>query len=123
MIRDKGGADAVESSVGYVGLIPSSYSINAIYQWTGGPEEFVLRVANDRESTVAVEGLEEPLRAALCEWLPDVRFSFPNNGEISGSVLIPSIPASEPPCLPGNAEKLKEQIMVWHDRPAAAERP
>ena len=29
----------MEISVGYVGLIPSSYPINAIYQWTGGPEE------------------------------------------------------------------------------------
>ena len=37
--------DDVEISVGYVGLIPSSYPINAIYQWTGGPEEAILRVA------------------------------------------------------------------------------
>ena len=38
-IRDEVGADGVEISLGYVGLIPSSYPINAIYQWTGGPEE------------------------------------------------------------------------------------
>ncbi len=31
------GRDKVEISIGYVGLIPSSYPINAIYQWTGGP--------------------------------------------------------------------------------------
>ena len=31
------GRDNVAISVGYVGLIPSSYPINAIYQWTGGP--------------------------------------------------------------------------------------
>ena len=39
------GRDNVEISLGYVGLIPSSYPINAIYQWTGGPEEAILRVA------------------------------------------------------------------------------
>ena len=39
------GRDNVEISLGYVGLIPSSYPINTIYQWTGGPEEAILRVA------------------------------------------------------------------------------
>src|SRR4029077_21017298 len=44
-VRKQAGENAVEISVGYVGLIPSSYPINAIYQWTGGPEEVLLRVA------------------------------------------------------------------------------
>ncbi len=39
------GPDNIAISVGYVGNIPSSYPINAIYQWTGGPEEVILRVA------------------------------------------------------------------------------
>ena len=39
------GRERVAISIGYVGLIPSSYPINAIYQWTGGPEEAILRVA------------------------------------------------------------------------------
>ena len=56
------GADDVEISIGYVGLIPSSYPINAIYQWTGGPEEVVLRVALKEGTTVAIEGLKERLR-------------------------------------------------------------
>ena len=43
--RRRSAADNVAISVGYVGLIPSSYPINAIYQWTGGPEEAILRVA------------------------------------------------------------------------------
>ncbi len=41
----RSGRDNVAISVGYVGVIPSSYPINTIYQWTGGPEEAVLRVA------------------------------------------------------------------------------
>ena len=38
-IEEDVGKDRVEASVGYVGLLPSSYPINAIFQWTGGPEE------------------------------------------------------------------------------------
>ena len=75
-IRDEVGADDVEISVGYIGLIPSSYPINAIFQWTGGPEEVVLRVALRQGRTVAVEELKERLRDVPRRKLPDVRFSF-----------------------------------------------
>ncbi len=75
-VRDEVGADGIEISVGYIGLIPSSYPINAIYQWTGGPEEMVLRVALKKGSTVVVEALKERLRTALGTIMPDVRFSF-----------------------------------------------
>ena len=44
-INELAGEDAVDISVGYVGLIPSSYPINAIHQWTGGPEEALIRIA------------------------------------------------------------------------------
>ena len=75
-IRDEVGGDNLEISVGYVGLIPSSYPINAIYQWTGGPEEVVLRFALRHERTTAIEGLKERLRALLAARMPEVRFSF-----------------------------------------------
>ena len=57
-IREEVGEDAVEVSVGYVGLIPSSYPINAIFQWTGGPEEAFLRVAMKEEAGVDIEALK-----------------------------------------------------------------
>ncbi len=75
-IRDEVGANNVEISVGYIGLIPSSYPINAIFQWTGGPEEVLLRVALKGETTIALEGLKERLRAELERKMPEVRFSF-----------------------------------------------
>jgi len=75
-IRGEVGADDVEISIGYIGLIPSSYPINAIFQWTGGPEEMVLRVALKEGTTVAVEGLKERLRTVLAAKMPEVRFSF-----------------------------------------------
>ncbi len=56
------GRDKVAISIGYVGLIPSSYPINAIYQWTGGPEEAILRVALKAGAKVEIERLKERLR-------------------------------------------------------------
>ncbi len=75
-IRKEVGAQGVEISVGYVGLIPSSYPINAIYQWTGGPEDVRLRVALRRGSRVDVEGLTQRLRARLGREMPGAQFSF-----------------------------------------------
>ena len=61
-------------SVGYVGLIPSSYPINTVYLWTRGPEEAVLRVALKPGSGVGVEDLKERLareaaRRPASDWL------------------------------------------------------
>src|SRR5207249_9754649 len=68
--------DTVQTSVGYVGLIPSSYPINAIFQWTGGPEEAVLRVALKEGAGRSIERLKEGLRDKLAARLPGVRLSF-----------------------------------------------
>jgi multidrug efflux pump subunit AcrB len=64
-IKRQVGPDNVAISVGYVGLIPSSYPINTIYLWTSGPEEAVLRVALRPGSGVRVEELKERLRRDL----------------------------------------------------------
>ena len=70
------GGGAIEISVGYAGLIPSSYPINAIYQWTGGPEEAVLRVALRPSARIDVAELVNRLRTKLGQELPGVSFSF-----------------------------------------------
>jgi multidrug efflux pump subunit AcrB len=70
------GKDRIETSVGYVGLLPSTYPINAIFQWTGGPEEAILRVALKPGTKVDIERLEERLRGRLAEQMPGVRLSF-----------------------------------------------
>ncbi len=72
-IKRKVGPDNVAVSVGYAGLIPSTYPINTIYQWMSGPEEAVLRVALKPGSGVRVEELKRELRgelkATLEQWL------------------------------------------------------
>lgn len=70
------GKENISISIGYVGLIPSSYPINAIYQWTAGPEEAILRVATKAGSKVDIARLKERLRRALAVELPGVRLSF-----------------------------------------------
>jgi multidrug efflux pump subunit AcrB len=75
-IKNEVGPEKVATSIGYVGLIPSSYPINAIYQWTGGPEEAILRVALTEGAGVNIERLKEQLRQELAKQMPDVRLSF-----------------------------------------------
>ncbi|HWG47807.1 MAG TPA: efflux RND transporter permease subunit [Gemmataceae bacterium] len=65
IIKDVAGAENVTVSVGYVGLIPSSYPINTIYLWMRGPEEAVLHVGLKPRSGVSVEALKRRLREEL----------------------------------------------------------
>ncbi len=58
VIKDVAGPDNVAISVGYVGLIASSYPIDTIYLWMRGPEEAVLRVGLKPGCGVSVEALE-----------------------------------------------------------------
>ncbi|MDB5353469.1 MAG: swrC [Planctomycetota bacterium] len=75
-VRNDVGEQGIEISVGYVGLVPSSYPINAIYQWTAGPEEVLLRVALHHDAGVDVEALKRRLRDKLTAEMPNVQFSF-----------------------------------------------
>jgi multidrug efflux pump subunit AcrB len=75
IIKEEVGPDNVALSVGYVGLIGSSYPINNIFLWTRGPEEAVLRIALQPGCDVRVEELKHRLRRILPErlneWLGD----------------------------------------------------
>jgi multidrug efflux pump subunit AcrB len=65
VIGEVAGPDNVDLSVVYGGVSPSSYTINTVYLWTGGPEEAVLRVALRKDSGVRVEALKKRLREEL----------------------------------------------------------
>jgi multidrug efflux pump subunit AcrB len=71
IIDEEAGAGNVAISLGYVGLIGSSYPINNVYLWTRGPEEAVLRIALRKQSGVAVDALKERLRGQLPKRLAD----------------------------------------------------
>src|SRR5262249_6434930 len=69
VISEEAGVNEIAKSVGYVGLIPTSYPINTVYLWMRGPEEAVLRVALKKGSHVRVEELKQRLRQRLRETL------------------------------------------------------
>ena len=61
-VRAAGGE--VEITLGYVGVVPSSYPINAVYLWMGGPHESAIRVAL-KPGPVRLEELKARLREKL----------------------------------------------------------
>ncbi|MBS1841520.1 MAG: efflux RND transporter permease subunit [Acidobacteria bacterium] len=75
-IQETAGPANVAMSLGYVGAVPPSYPINAIYLWTSGQHEAVLRVALNPDSHIRVDELEERLRKALPNKFPGCQFSF-----------------------------------------------
>ena len=58
------GPENVLITLGYVGVVPSSYPINSVYLWMGGPEEAVVRVSL-KHGAVRIEDLKKRLREKL----------------------------------------------------------
>jgi len=50
--------------------------VNAVYQWSRGPEEAILYVDLHDHGGIGVEALKERLRAKMAEALPELRVSF-----------------------------------------------
>jgi multidrug efflux pump subunit AcrB len=69
IIKSVVGPENVEMTVGFGGVSPSSYTINTVYVWTGGPEEVLLRVALKHGSGQRIEDVKHKLRAELPERL------------------------------------------------------
>lgn len=75
-IKERVGPENVALTLGYVGMIHSNFPINAVYQFSRGPEEALLRVALRPHSGISTERLKEQLRAELPGAFPGLRFSF-----------------------------------------------
>lgn len=76
ILSDELGSDSIELSLGYVGMIHSNFPVNAVYQWSRGPEEAILYIDLRDGLAQSDERLKERLRQRLAKELPDVRFSF-----------------------------------------------
>lgn len=63
--REAGGADQVAMSVAYVGSFPTNYPIQAVHQWSSGPEEVQMKVRLKPEAGVRMEAFKERLRLVL----------------------------------------------------------
>ena len=69
------GKGNVEISSAFVGTQPSSYPVNLIFLWTGGPQESVTKIKLKR-GVMPIEEFRERLRAAVAHDLPQARLSF-----------------------------------------------
>jgi multidrug efflux pump subunit AcrB len=74
--REAGGADKVEVSIGMVGVHNSSFPVNLVHLWNGGPEEGWLAVQFKPGTGIRIEAFKEKLRGIFAREFPDVRFSF-----------------------------------------------
>ncbi|MBI5760190.1 MAG: efflux RND transporter permease subunit [Planctomycetales bacterium] len=76
MVAAEVGENKIDKTLGYVGMVPSSYPINAVYQWSRGPEEAILRFKLKQNSGVDVVALQEKMRGQFATKMPTVRVSF-----------------------------------------------
>jgi multidrug efflux pump subunit AcrB len=74
--REAGGRDKIEVSIGLIGVHNSSFPVNLIHLWNGGPEEGWLAIQMKSGTGLHMEPFKEKLRAVFARELPDVRFSF-----------------------------------------------
>jgi multidrug efflux pump subunit AcrB len=76
LVEEEVGAGNVDLTLGYVGMIHSNFPVNAVYQWSRGPEEAILYIDLNDELDVDDAELKERLRKRLSQAMPAVRFSF-----------------------------------------------
>ena len=74
--REAGGTNSVDVSIGMIGVHNSSFPVNLVHLWNGGPEEGWLAVQLRKGTDLKVEDFKEHLRGVLAKELPDVRLSF-----------------------------------------------
>jgi multidrug efflux pump subunit AcrB len=75
-IRETAGEKNLELSLGYVGVQGSSYPINDVFLFTNGPQQAIINVGLERETSLKLADLEEQLRKKLPQKFPDAHFSF-----------------------------------------------
>ncbi len=119
LVKDEVGADKIALTLGYVGMIHSNFPVNAVYQWSRGPEEAILYVGLREGSGVRVEPLKERLRQLVTEKMPELRVSF-EPSDIVNEVMSFGSPtpieiAVSGPSLPDSrafAEKLRAELQA-----------
>ena len=72
-IEAEAGPGGVALTVGYVGMFPTNYPIQAVHQWTSGPEDVLLKVAINPALNLEEfkAKLRETLPGKLQTWLGD----------------------------------------------------
>jgi multidrug efflux pump subunit AcrB len=74
--REVGGAEKVAFSIGMVGVHNSSFPVNLVHLWNGGPGEGFLAIQLANGADVRISELKERLRGILGKEMPEVKLSF-----------------------------------------------
>lgn len=86
LLQQEIGKESIAISTAFIGVQPSSYPVNTIHLWTGGPHEAVMQVALAPGARLRSEELKERLRTRLGKELPGVAISF-EAGDIVSKVM------------------------------------
>lgn len=81
--EEAGGRENIAASIGMVGVHNSSFPVNLVHLWNGGPEEGWLAVQLKPEAGARVPEFQERLRGIFARTLPEVRLSFEPNDIVS----------------------------------------
>jgi multidrug efflux pump subunit AcrB len=76
IVNDEAGPGNVDVTLSYVGTQGSSYPINLVFLWTGGPHEAVINISLRPGSGVRLPTLIARLRRVLAAEFPGSTFSF-----------------------------------------------
>lgn len=74
--REVGGPEKVAFSIGMVGVHNSSFPVNLVHLWNGGPGEGFLAIQLAEGANVRIVELKERLREVLAREMPEVKLSF-----------------------------------------------
>jgi multidrug efflux pump subunit AcrB len=74
--REAGGPEQVAFSIGMVGVHNSSFPVNLVHLWNGGPGEGFLAIQLADGADVRIAELKERLREVLAKEMPEVKLSF-----------------------------------------------
>jgi multidrug efflux pump subunit AcrB len=85
-VNEEAGPNAIDATLSYVGVQPSSYPVNLIYLWTGGPHEAVMNIALKPGARITARALTDKLRKVLPNKFPDTKFSF-EPGDLVSQIL------------------------------------
>jgi multidrug efflux pump subunit AcrB len=80
------GPNTIDTTLSYVGLQPSSYPVNLVYLWTGGPHEAVMNIALKPGAKMTARELTDKLRKVLPGEFPGTQFSF-EPGDLVSQIL------------------------------------
>ncbi|MES2328668.1 MAG: efflux RND transporter permease subunit [Bacteroidota bacterium] len=85
IVNNAAGKDNVAITSAFVGTQPSSFPVNYIHLWTGGPQESVTKIKL-QPGAIPMDDFKEKVRQAVKKEIPNAKISF-EPGDIAEQVL------------------------------------